>query len=1050
MAAEKRFEHYEVQERKDGSLWELGRGAMGVTYKAFDTDLHCTVALKVINPAILNTEGTEQRFLREARAAAQLRHPNIATVLRLGKTEDGTHFYAMEFCEGRTVEQFVTDEGALPADVALDFTLQVARALVVAEEHHVVHRDIKPANLIVVAQRGEGYVIKIIDFGLAKSISATGNSWTSMSLATAGFIGTAHFSSPEQLEEGKVDVRSDIYSLGATLWFMLTGRPMFSGSVAKVMSQHLSTPPPWAELNSLGLDPAVHDLLRAMLAKDPEERPQTALELKRLLQSRQTSGRQENGAIEDSFPPKLGADVLLNRWKLLEEHRGFRRNIFRAVDLKDGGKIVGITFLDRNLGNDSDGWSRLQHAVEELKKFEGVVRPVTLERNPEDRPFLVTQWVNGIDLVTLLRRRGAFSWKEVLILLEQLVPVYDRVASQQLDLGPFCKEEVTLALNDKAMNESRLDEIRSKPLTEWPQICAVINLLPLQTDDLSPNQTLLSMTTTLPGAGAASRTSHPSGLKDLALLVYELLGGTARPNSRRYVPIARVGAAANEFLKSILTGSEESNRSITGAEFVARLNAGSDPSAAPPINVPVTPRSAPEPPLIRAPFIETPMPHPGLPLLKRVPRNYQRVAIAAGIVLAGGLISLAVIKWKAHGKVVASNNPSPTPVEKAGPALEGEPLATEYSPKGDIRVEHRSGGWIYLVAQTADSKHHLLQKSTARTNTVLFSPDENWLVLTQHAQVNDSSSQIYHRAAPSDVEYREAVDENPLDKNLTEAGWKFYLHEVGLADSTARNEVRMSGVEWKLDSSGLKMRFDSFGANGQKILPQPYVCVYEVAGRQFVSESDVSGIRAAVNPTPPPSDVPWKKRVGDFVNAFVQANQSNDATPTVDSYAPMVNYFDQGRIDQAAIRTDVEKYNIRWPTRHDEIENNNIAFQEIQPSSDYLVNFNLLFFASSPARLECVRGNMAVAMHVSLTDGPKITAIQQRSVNREKGVLQVSESGFTPLWGTSKQQSARRARRNPQQGQNQNQPDPAAAEIFNGILKGMSRGRAPYIKPHPP
>src|SRR2546426_2917905 len=121
MSAEKSFEHYEVLEREDGSLWELGRGAMGVTYKAFDTDLHCTVALKVINPAILNTEGTEQRFLREARAAAQLRHPNIATVLRLGKTADATHFYAMEFCEGDTLEQFVAKEGPLNVELALNF-----------------------------------------------------------------------------------------------------------------------------------------------------------------------------------------------------------------------------------------------------------------------------------------------------------------------------------------------------------------------------------------------------------------------------------------------------------------------------------------------------------------------------------------------------------------------------------------------------------------------------------------------------------------------------------------------------------------------------------------------------------------------------------------------------------------------------------------------------------------------------------------------------------------------------------------------------------------
>ena len=96
-----KFEHYEVFRCEDGSLWELGRGAMGITYKAPDTDLHCNVALKVINPSIIDGAEAEQRFLREARAAAQLRHPNIASIFRLGKTADGTFFYAMEFYDGR-------------------------------------------------------------------------------------------------------------------------------------------------------------------------------------------------------------------------------------------------------------------------------------------------------------------------------------------------------------------------------------------------------------------------------------------------------------------------------------------------------------------------------------------------------------------------------------------------------------------------------------------------------------------------------------------------------------------------------------------------------------------------------------------------------------------------------------------------------------------------------------------------------------------------------------------------------------------------------------
>src|SRR5690349_14197837 len=120
MASAERFEHYEVLRREGGGLWELGRGAMGVTYKAFDTDLHCEVALKVINPAILDNEQVGQRFLREARSLARLRHPNIATVYRLGRSEGGSYFYAMEFCEGQTLEQRIKSAGPLNAEETLE------------------------------------------------------------------------------------------------------------------------------------------------------------------------------------------------------------------------------------------------------------------------------------------------------------------------------------------------------------------------------------------------------------------------------------------------------------------------------------------------------------------------------------------------------------------------------------------------------------------------------------------------------------------------------------------------------------------------------------------------------------------------------------------------------------------------------------------------------------------------------------------------------------------------------------------------------------------
>src|SRR6516165_2672962 len=271
-----KFEHFVIMRRSDGSLWELGRGAMGVTYKAFDANLRSDVALKVINTQYLNSEIARQRFLREARAAASLRHPNVATVFHLGNSE-GRFFYAMEYVEGETAERRVQREGPLSADLVLRIVRQVARALIAADRQKLVHRDIKPSNIMLVVDADEDHLlVKVIDFGLAKSLGAVLEQ--SVTLSMGGFVGTPHFASPEQLEEKEIDIRSDIYSLGATLWFMLTGRPPFQGSIASVINQHLSQPLPIEILSKL--HPRLADLAEKMMAKRPEDRFQSPSDLK--------------------------------------------------------------------------------------------------------------------------------------------------------------------------------------------------------------------------------------------------------------------------------------------------------------------------------------------------------------------------------------------------------------------------------------------------------------------------------------------------------------------------------------------------------------------------------------------------------------------------------------------------------------------------------------------------------------------------------------------------------------------------------------------------
>jgi hypothetical protein len=212
-----RFENYELMLDNDGRPIELGRGAMGVTYKALDVDLRCPVTLKVISERYLGDESARLRFLREARAAASVRHPNVASVFHLGRT-GSSYFYAMEFVEGETLEHLIKSSGRLEAKLALEIAVQVVAGLAVVHKKDLVHRDIKPTNVMVSLEEGGAVTAKIIDLGLAKAINEP---LSEAAISMPGvFAGTPEFASPEQFAGAGVDIRSDLYSLGVTLWEM--------------------------------------------------------------------------------------------------------------------------------------------------------------------------------------------------------------------------------------------------------------------------------------------------------------------------------------------------------------------------------------------------------------------------------------------------------------------------------------------------------------------------------------------------------------------------------------------------------------------------------------------------------------------------------------------------------------------------------------------------------------------------------------------------------------------------------------------------------------
>jgi serine/threonine-protein kinase len=274
-----RFDQYELITDDAGNPVELGRGAMGVTYKAFDTNLRCEVALKVIHPRFLANESSRERFLSEARAAAQLRHRNIASVFHLG-SEHGEYFYTMELVEGETIENRVRRKGPIDCATALDITLQVTRALTAAGDRKFVHRDVKPSNIMLCTEADGAIVAKLIDFGLVRAISDQAVS-ASVSATRSGFIGTPHFASPEQFAGRTTDARSDIYSLGVTLWYMLSGNLPLGGTREEIRRKQLSDALPLDQLK--GIPRAAVNLIKRMLETDPAKRPQSPAVLKEQL-----------------------------------------------------------------------------------------------------------------------------------------------------------------------------------------------------------------------------------------------------------------------------------------------------------------------------------------------------------------------------------------------------------------------------------------------------------------------------------------------------------------------------------------------------------------------------------------------------------------------------------------------------------------------------------------------------------------------------------------------------------------------------------------------
>jgi tRNA A-37 threonylcarbamoyl transferase component Bud32 len=260
---------------------EIGRGGMGTVYRATHLGLQRSVAVKIIKSEYANDPDVADRFMREARTMAKLRHPHAAMIFDAGNLPDGRHFIIMEFIEGETLSEALAREGRFSPERAVGIAIQVCEVLEEAHQLGIIHRDLKPAN-IMLNERG----VCVLDFGVAKVLASSADATTSQPSTGSGqIIGTPRYMSPEQCLGQRVGVRSDLYSLGVVLYEMLAGRPPFIDLLPSVvLVKQATTPaPPLPKLRqdvprSLAL--AVHTLL----AKRSEDRPQTAAATRALLE----------------------------------------------------------------------------------------------------------------------------------------------------------------------------------------------------------------------------------------------------------------------------------------------------------------------------------------------------------------------------------------------------------------------------------------------------------------------------------------------------------------------------------------------------------------------------------------------------------------------------------------------------------------------------------------------------------------------------------------------------------------------------------------------
>lgn len=602
------FGNFDIMNDAEGRPLALGKGTFGRTYQARHRFLDTIVALKIINERYAADAGVRQRFLVEARAVARLSHPHIARLYDFGEV-DGVLHYAMEYCGGGSLADHVAKNGPFGVGQALEVGQQIAGALKCAHGAGFIHRDLKPSNIMLTETKGPLFS-KLIDFGLVQPSlpEATGTIREDQSADGARFLGTPLFASPEQLKEEPMDIRTDLFSLGMTLWYLLIGRAPDSGSSAEIAASRLS-PESYVTQLPASLPSQIREVLARLLQKDRKNRFASAAEVFSALnacatelglrRARDYTSAHEPTEWDDHEPApvvhqaakaepikieRVEAD-LESEFKIVTRvNDDFTGSNYIAESKAGEGALVFLHVLHPALVEDEAAFELLRVHMTQLRTLDvpEMLQPRAL-RGYSDYFSIVIDRAPGSDLLSILRTERVVHLAEAAPLLESIAAVCDRLAAAGLPGPQLAPAHIFVAWPSDADPQnagSTAHQLSAGRPKLYPRFLAVREAPELARLN-EPEDASSTMTSDM--LGDPSRADNIC--EHFGTLLYRIVAGRNCPiaaslSSQAYVAVPGLSEQANRLLSLVIAKQIERAscsqvlREILGAEGIAPRSTG--------------------------------------------------------------------------------------------------------------------------------------------------------------------------------------------------------------------------------------------------------------------------------------------------------------------------------------------------------------------------------------------------------------------------------------------------------------------------------------------